>query len=181
MNRRTTTGVLIVIASLALFGAHASAARTPARREPAQAQRDPAQAAVRSFYQFHLAHNKDFTVRNIRLRKRWLTPELFALLLGELKRESEESKAHPDEAPYFEGDPFTDSQEYPDSFRIGKAEANGELAKVAVTLHWSARTSRGVDKRDIIVEATRAGGAWLISDVVSSDGSRLTDELKRPR
>lgn len=165
--------LLVGLALIVPLGARASA---PQKAGP----RDPAQAAARSFYQFHLAHNKGFTVRNVRLRKRWLTAELFGLLLGELKREEAESKAHPDEAPYFEGDPFTDSQEYPDSFLVGKSEANGELARVTVTLLWSARTSRGRDKREILVELARTAGVWLISDVVTGDG-RLKDELKRPR
>jgi len=136
---------------------------------------------VRAFYTYHLAHNKDFTVRNIQLRKRWLTPELYNLLLKELKRQAAASKAHPDEAPDYEGDPLTDSQEYPDSFRVVKTEMVGEVAKVTVNLQWSARTSRGVDKRDIIVEATKSATGWLINDIVNSDGSRLQEDLKKKK
>ena len=140
---------------------------------------DAALRAVRSFYTFHLAHNKGFTVRNVQLRKRFLTAEFYGLLLKELKRQAAESKAHPDEAPDFEGDPLTDSQEYPDSYRVGKAEVTGDLAKVTVTLVWSARTSRGRDKRDIVVEVTSSPGGWLINDIINNEGSRLRDELKR--
>lgn len=140
---------------------------------------DPASSAARSFFRFHFAHDKGFTLRNVRQRKPWLTTELYKLLLDELKREAEESKAHPDEAPYFEGDPFTDSQESPDSFRVGKSDVNGDRAKVPVTLLWSAHTSRGRDKRDIIIELSRTGNGWLISDVLNSDGKSLRDELKR--
>src|SRR4030095_1630570 len=136
--------------------------------------------AVRSFYTFHLAHNKDFTLRNIQQRKRFLTPELYGLLVGEIKRQAAYSKAHPDEPPEFEGDPLTNSQEYPDSFRVGKADGTGELVKVTVTLQWSPRTSRGRDKRDIAVEMTRSGQAWLINDVVSKDGTSLRADLKKP-
>lgn len=140
---------------------------------------ETASRAVRSFYTFHLARNKDFTVANIRLRRRWLTTELYNLLLGELKREAERSKAQPDEAPYFEGDPLTDSQEYPDSFRVGKVEVSGDRAKVTVTLLWSARTSRGRDQRDIVVDVAKRGAGWLIDDIINNQGSRLQDELKR--
>src|SRR4030095_1803560 len=152
---------------------------------PAASQRvnpqDAALRAVRSFYAFHLAHNKDFNVRNVRLRKRWLTLELYNALLDELKREAQETKAHPDEAPYFEGDPLTNSQEYPDSFRVGKAEVDGDLAKVTVTLLWSARTSRGRDKRVIVVEVAKGATGWLINDIVNNEGSRLSAQLKRER
>jgi hypothetical protein len=140
---------------------------------------DAALKSVRAFYTYHLAHNKDFTVRNIQLRKRWLTPELYNLLLKELKRQAAESKAHPDEAPDYEGDPLTDSQEYPDSFRVVKAETAGEVAKVTVTLQWSAKTSRGIDKRDITVEATRSATGWLINDIINNQGSSLKDDLKK--
>jgi hypothetical protein len=149
-----------------------------ARAQPASPQ-DPAAKAVRAFYTFHLSHNKDFTVRNIGLRKRFLTAELYDLLLKELKRQARESKAHPDEAPEFEGDPLTDSQEYPDSFRVVTSEVDGNTAKVTVTLLWSARTSRGRDKRNIVVEVSKTASRWLINDVVNNQGSSLSDELKR--
>jgi len=51
--------------------------------------------------------------------------------------------------------------------------------KVTVTLLWSARTSRGRDKRDIVVEATKSPGGWLINDIINHESSRLRDELKR--
>ncbi|HKA16920.1 MAG TPA: hypothetical protein VKN18_01270 [Blastocatellia bacterium] len=140
---------------------------------------DAASRSVRAFYTYHLAHNKDFTVRNVQLRKRWLTPELYNLLLKELKRQAAASKAHPDEAPDYEGDPLTDSQEYPDSFRVVKTEMAGDVARVTVTLQWSARTSRGVDKRDITVEATKGATGWLVNDIVNSDGSKLQEDLKK--
>lgn len=141
---------------------------------------DPAARAVSAFYKFHLARNKDFTVANLRVRRRWLSPELYKLLLGELKREAEQRKTHPDEAPYFEGDPLTNSQEYPDSFRVGKTENGSDLAKVTVTMVWSPRTSRGRDQRDIVVEVKRTSTGWLINDIIDNQGSRLQDELKRP-
>ncbi len=173
MAYRASLIKLISIAVILSLGAQA-----PAKAQTATRQ-DPATKAVRSFYTFHLAHNKDFTVRNVQLRKRFLTAEFYGLLLKELKRQAADSKAHPDEAPYFEGDPLTDSQEYPDSFRAGQSEVNGDLAKVTVTLLWSARTSRGRDKRDIVVEVAKTGAAWLINDIVNNQGSRLRDELKR--
>jgi hypothetical protein len=175
MSYRVRRAWLFGIVMIVLLGG-----QTPAASQRANPQ-DGAVRAVRSFYAFHIARNKDFNTRNIRLRKRWLTPELYNALLAELKREAQESKAHPDEAPYFEGDPLTDSQEYPDSFRVGKAEVDGDLAKVTVTMLWSARTSRGRDKRDIVVEVAKSATGWLINDIISSDGSRLSAQLKRER
>src|ERR1044071_9419038 len=45
---------------------------------------DPAARAVRAFYTYHLAHKKDFNVRNIQLRKRFLTGELYDLLYQQI-------------------------------------------------------------------------------------------------
>ena len=77
--------------------------RTAATAQTAPGPQAAAITAVRSFYKFHLAHNKDFTLRNVQQRKRFLTPELHGLLVSEIKRQAAYSKAHPDEAPYFEG------------------------------------------------------------------------------
>ena len=173
MNHRARIILLIGIALILSLGVGDSAAAQKT------SSKDPALSLVRSFYQFHFAHNKNFTTRNVQQCKRWLTPELYKLLVDELKRQAQESKAHPDEAPDFEGDPFTDSQEYPDSFRAGESQVDGDLAKVTVTLLWSAKTSRGRDKRDIVVELTRSIGGWLINDVINNEGSRLRDELKK--
>lgn len=150
---------------------------------PASAQKaaspTTANAAVNSFYTFHLARDKAFNIRNVQLRKRFLTPELYGLLVKELNRQAAYSKAHPDEAPDFEGDPFTDSQEYPDSFLVGTVVVNGDRAKATVTLNWSGKTSRGSDSRKITVEAVKVAGGWLIDDIISNEGSSLRDDLKK--
>ncbi|HSB12303.1 MAG TPA: DUF3828 domain-containing protein [Blastocatellia bacterium] len=162
------TGIALILTLASLPAGAQKAAAAPT-----------ANVAVSSFYTFHLARNKDFNLRNVQLRKRFLTPELYGLLVKELNRQAAYSKAHPDEAPYFEGDPFTDSQEYPDSFRVGTVVANGDRAKATVTLDWSAKTSRGTDTRKITVELARTAGAWLIDDIINGDGSSLRAELKK--
>jgi hypothetical protein len=166
---------MIIIVCVLMLGV-----RTAANVQTTSSPQAPAINAVRSFYSFHLAHNKDFTLRNVQQRKRFLTPELYGLLVDEIKRQAAYTKVHPDEAPDFEGDPLTDSQEYPDSFRVGKADGSGDVVKVAITLLWSARTSRGRDKRDIVVEMTKRGQAWLINDVVNNEGTSLRQDLKKP-
>jgi Protein of unknown function (DUF3828) len=142
-------------------------------------QQPSAPSAVNSFYRFHLSHNMDFNARNIQLRRRWLTPEFYQLLLNKIKRQAAYSKAHPDEIPDYDGDPFTDSQEYPDSFQVGLPMASGAVEMIGVTLFWSARTSRGRDKRNITVELTQSSGRWLINDIINSEGSSLRDEFKK--
>jgi hypothetical protein len=138
--------------------------------------------AVNSFYRFHLSHNMDFTKRNVIQRRGWLTPELYGLLLNEFKREDEYSKTHLDEMSYMQGDPFTDSEEYPTSFRVGKSTLSGEKAQVEVTFLWGAKSSRGKDSRDSVVELAKDQGKWLVSNIiVKKESYDLRAELRREK
>jgi hypothetical protein len=169
MNSRRRT---ILIAALFLLP-------QPLASAGVRGQRPSAANAVSSFYRFHLSHNMDFRARNIQLRRRWLTPGFYQLLLNKIEQQAAYSKAHPDEVPDFDGDPFTDSQEYPDSFQVGLQMASGAVEMIGVTLLWSARTSRGRDKRNITVALTQSSGRWLIDDIINNEGSSLRDELKK--
>jgi hypothetical protein len=57
---------------------------------------------------------------------------------------------------------------------------NGGRAKATVTFDWSAKTSRGVDSRNLTVEMIKAGAVWLINDIVTSDGSSLREQFQKP-
>src|SRR6185503_17393670 len=87
MNPRSRNAAIVFALILILITYALASAQAP--------DRSSAASAVRSFYTFHLAHKKDFTAANIRLRRPWLTPEFYALFLGEFKRQAEYSKAHP--------------------------------------------------------------------------------------
>jgi hypothetical protein len=152
---------------------------TPRTSAGVVSQESGATIAVNAFYRFHLSHNKDFTARNIQLRRRFFTTEFNQALLGELKRQAAYTNAHPDEVPDYDGDPLTNSQEYPDSFRVGKQVMDGDRARVTVTLLWSARTSRGKDKRDIVVLAVKAASGWLIDDIINDEGSSVRNEFTK--
>src|SRR5690349_2120103 len=78
---------------------------------------------VKSFYRFHFSHGYNFLKRNIRRRRGWLSPTLFQLLMNEFRRDEEYAKAHPGYSyvSYMNGDPFTNSQEFPNSFRVGRS------------------------------------------------------------
>jgi hypothetical protein len=129
--------------------------------------------AVQSFFRFHLAHKKGFTRENIVRRRRWLTPELYRLLLGEYHREELESARHPDEVVFMEGDPFTDSQEHPDSFRVGAAVMRGSRATIPVTFYLK----RAVLKK-ARVEVARRGRVWLIHNMLPDDDEDLLKMLR---
>ncbi|HVG29219.1 MAG TPA: DUF3828 domain-containing protein [Pyrinomonadaceae bacterium] len=147
------------------------------RRAPAVSPRQTAQ----SFYRFHFAHGMDFTERNLRQRRRWLTAELYDLLRDEFRKEAERAKAHPDEAPFIEGDPFTDSQEYPKSFRVGNAISSGGSSVVHVTLVWVGRAPHEREERAVSVTMRRVGARWLIGNIKSAGGEDLLTLLRKPR
>ncbi|HEU5251249.1 MAG TPA: DUF3828 domain-containing protein [Thermoanaerobaculia bacterium] len=139
-----------------------AAGPTPVPKTPA--------ATVRAFYAFHFAHDMAFTPESVRAKADWLAPDLLALCEKYFERPSS-----PDEAPPIDGDPFTDSQEYPKSFRVGAARVSGEAAWVPVRLEWS----RG-RPRSVTAHLVRIAGRWRIWDVRFADGSSLRGLLESP-
>lgn len=174
MNSVRKPAILIFL--LAWCFAPPARAQSP-RRAPAVSPRQTAQ----SFYRFHLAHGMDFNERNLRQRRRWLTAELYDLLRDEFRKEAERAKTHPDEAPFIEGDPFTDSQEYPKSFRVGNAISSGGSSVVKVVFIGEGRTPRDREERTVSVTMRRVGARWLIGNIKSAGGEDLLTLLRKPR
>ncbi len=135
----------------------------PAAR--AQTPRTPA-AVVRAFYRFHFAHDMAFTRAAVRRRERWLTPDLLGLCHAYFAAPSPAG-----EPPSIDGDPFTDSQEYPSTFRVGAAAVTGDTALVPVTFLWKAG-----DRRVVTVVLVTRGG-WKIADLRYDSGGTLRGEL----
>lgn len=80
-----------------------------------------------------------------------------------------------DEAPEIDGDPFTDSQEYPTSFRVGAAAMSGDTALVPVRFSW-----KSGDQRSVTVVLVPLGG-WRIADLRYERGETLRSELSAKR
>lgn len=140
----------------------------PASAAPRHAAPAPAPAAVvRAFYRYHFAHDMAFTDSEVRRRERWLSPDLLALCRAYFAR-----PAPADEPREIDGDPFTDSQEYPYHYRVDAAKQLGDTAQVPVSFSWPAGAHRRVT-----VVLVRSGGAWLIADVRYDSGSSLREEL----
>ena len=131
-------------------------------------QRGSAPAAVvRAFYRYHFAHDMAFTRTAIRRRAHWLTPDLLALCRAYFAAPSPA-----DEPPPIEGDPFTDSQEYPATFHVGAATVAGDTALVPVTFAWK----DGGTQPGVTVVLTRRAG-WRIADIRFARGGTLRDLL----
>jgi hypothetical protein len=115
---------------------------------------------VASFYSFHLAHDMGFSAGNVSRRAAWLSPGLLTLCKAYFARPSS-----PDLVPGVDGDPFTDSQEYPETFQVGQVRLSGNGATVTVSL--SGRETR---PRSVRVVLVLVKGSWLIDDVRYGSG-----------
>ena len=146
----TRSGLLLALffSSLLLAAPPAAAAeKSPVLPTPG--------GSVQAFYAFHFAHDMGFSGEGIALRARWLSPGLLSLCKAYLARPSS-----PDVVPSVDGDPFTDSQEYPASFRVGKVRMSAGKATVEVSF------PRGkAGERILHVVLVEEKGAWLIDDV----------------
>src|SRR5215216_6070498 len=127
-------------------------------------------STVKAFYAFHFKHNFDYTERGLKQRQRWLDESLYKLLIAESKRSQETTKQ--DEAPDLNGDPFTNSQEYPNSFRIGKVEQDGKNATVEVIFVWKEK-NKGIDQKRVRVQLARSAESWKIANIIAEGDDDL--------
>ncbi|HEX7175253.1 MAG TPA: hypothetical protein VF240_08220 [Pyrinomonadaceae bacterium] len=167
--------VLLPATLLIVFAATQEAA--PAHGATAsQKSGGAAQAAsvVRTFYNDHFARRQCcFDEAGLKRRRQWFEPSLYNALLREVRK-----PAPADEAPYFNGDPFTDSQEGPADFSVGHASAGGGRATVSVLLRWADK-GKTVERRTLRIELTRTRGVWRIDDIRYPDGQSLRGQLKQ--
>ena len=137
-----------------------------------------AAATVKAFYAFHFKHNFDYTEPGLKQRRRWLDAGLYKLLIAEVKGSHDSSRQ--DEAPDLDGDPFTNSQEYPNSFRIGKSEQDGKEATVEVTFVWKEK-NKVVATKQVRVQLAKSADSWKITNIIAEGDDDLVKFLKRSR
>lgn len=148
--------------------------------------KDPRTVVV-EFYKFDEAHSQTFNRKNIDLRKKWLTPELYGLFLNELKREKEYLKQNPGDKPYFgDGLPFhTWSETCRESrytvrkqTRVGRSAISGNRATVGVTFAFP-KPCKDPDATVFTIRLVRSSGEWLIDNVIYSEDNDLVKDLSR--
>jgi len=130
----------------------------------AQAQQSDPSAVVDRCYRMHFKPNMIFTEATLKLKRMWLAPGLYSLLLNELHKPSD-----PDIVPTIDGDPFTDSQEYPSAFTIAGSTTRSDTARVSLAFTGQ--------KHGVTVVLVLSGGRWLINDIVYSNGQTLRQLL----
>jgi hypothetical protein len=124
-------------------------------------------AAVLWLLQTHLTGDMGFSAGTAAARRSHLSPELY--------RQIEAYFAQPfpeDEPPPINGDPITDSQEYPSRFTFGGIRTTA--SRSLVTVHFG---GNGYE-RPVIVLLRRMQGRWLVDDLRYEDGTTFREALK---
>jgi len=110
-----------------------------------------ARDAVRQFYSFHFGNDMRPSPENLKMRERFLTPEL----ASELKY-----------APPSARDYFTATEQAPKTFKIGTCEASDPThTRFQVQLYW--RDDIETVQKEVHAEAVKTGDAWLINKVTN--------------
>lgn len=150
-------------------------------------QQRSAVETVKSFYKFHNSRSGIFSLHEVKLRKRWFTAALYNLFLNEIKREDEFIRKNPSEKPHF-GDgfplqPFAEcviGEKVLNNLYEAFETVSNEPAKAFVEVKFY---SPEICKKQLLdtykIELIKMKNVWLINDWIYSDGSRLTEDLKR--
>jgi hypothetical protein len=126
--------------------------------------------AVLGMFQSHMTHDMGFTPSTVALKRAYLTDGLRAAISAYFRRPVPQ-----DEVPTINGDPFTNSQEYPTRFVPGRASVEGGSAVMPVRMGDEARTQM------VEVLLQRERGQWRVDDLRYEDGGTLRGLLKPAR
>ena len=142
---------------------------------------------VMTYEQVHdNADDAVFNLRNLKIYKKWITPELYELFLAELAREEKEAKLNPDDKPYFgDGMTFSPLKEF--------CKANGKIYTQQFSLQETVSSDDGAivpvsffyDKACGETEPTvyrfrllKQESVWLIDDIDYGENGSLRNDLR---
>lgn len=125
-----------------------SSCSIPNLEEPACIEsRDP----VKQFYSFHFGNDMKPSVENLKLREKFLAPDLVKTLSA-----SNETAV----------DYFTATADYPKAFRIGECKVISPTeTEFQVILFW--RNDTRNEQKEVVVNAVKITDNWLIGKVFS--------------
>lgn len=127
------------------------------------------EATVQLLLVEHFASNMAFSRERVAAQSASLSQTLFDSMERWFAR-----TAGSDEAPYLNGDPYTDSQEPPNSFQLAPAALRGDRAELVVMFGGAS-----IAAYPVRFELLRVKGAWRIDDLRYRDGQRLSQALLR--
>jgi hypothetical protein len=123
-------------------------------------------AAAMEVLILHFSGDMGFSRESVARKAEWLTPDLRDKLLAWLALPQ-----NPDEVPAINGDPFTNSQEYPDTFRLRSKSSSAATAEVNAIFSDGHRNWR------VTLLMRKAGERWLLDDLRYEDGATLRQLL----
>lgn len=126
------------------------------------------ESAVLELLRVHLSHDMRFDSTSVAPKQPHLTRNLREAITGYFQQ-----PLPVDEVPPIDGDPFTDSQEYPARFVLGSARIDG--ARALVPVRWQD------DSRSWVVEMVllQEGGSWRVDDLGYERAESLRTLLAR--
>jgi hypothetical protein len=151
MKRQAGVSACVIVVTVSLIAASRALGGEPPE---ARTQQEKAVTVVEEFYAYHFKHDMAFTRKSVEARRKWLSRRLYRGLLAEFERGK-----NTDEVPRMDGDPFTDSQEYPTGFRLDGAKPAGRGYRVTVNLKWP------TEERVVEVDVLQHKGRWEIDDL----------------
>jgi hypothetical protein len=122
------------------------------------------EATVQLLLLQHMGGSMAISRDGIAAQSAWLTQSL-----AKQWQEWFERTAQSDEVPALDGDPYTDSQESPETFTIAPARVRGQQADVTVTYDGSQ-----IEPYPVHFLLKRASGSWRVDDLRFRDGELLT-------
>jgi hypothetical protein len=122
--------------------------------KPARSATTPAEI-VQELLVTHFTHDMGFTRESVAAKNGFLSTALRARLAAWFVKPKS-----PGDAPDINGDPFTNSQEYPDRFTLGRALPTPR--RTVIPVHFADEDS----KRRVDYVLVREGQQWLVDDVM---------------
>lgn len=129
----------------------------------ARAAQTPAEI-VQELLIVHFTHDMGFTPESVALKSEFLSADLRQRILRYFS-----APQPPDEVPAIAGDPFTDSQEYPDRFTLGPVRT--ESARTVVPVNFP------LMQRRVDYVLVTEDGRWVLDDLVDERGGSLRELL----
>ena len=124
---------------------------------------------VQRFLEQHFAGDMSFSPKAMTTKRTLLTESLTAAVTRYFNR-----PRAPDVVPPIDGDPFTDTQEYPNRFSV----AAGARQRDGTTI-VRVRFADAYAERIVSYHLRMAGAVWRIDDVRYGEGESLMNQLRR--
>src|SRR5689334_5351899 len=166
MRRLPLVVLLVVVLAAGVLAMNGGLFTTTPPASP-QASEDP-ETVVGRLFEDHFMNDMAFTPASVARKRDRLTADLYREIEAYFARPSK-----PDEVPAIDGDPFTNTQEYPTAFAVSEGiQQDTTTTRVPVVM------TIGPDMRTVQVQLVRQGSAWLVDDLIYEDGSTLRALLK---